>query len=131
MNRGREGLLGRHQQAHDERGHIEHVDRRRDRIRRGRGWRHHRPRAPERLVLMTAFAAVVDVLFADPNIGCEAVYTSEGGAPALVRIVSRQAVDSDQIMTPEHGPVLKNLSALHTGKNIWLSSRIVCLPFCH
>ena len=91
MNRGREGLLGRHQQAHDERGHIEHVDRRRDRIRRGRGWRHHRPRAPERLVLMTAFAAVVDALFADPNIGCEAVYTSEGGAPALVRIVSGQA----------------------------------------
>ena len=25
------------------------------------------------------------------------------------------AVDSDQIMIPEHGPVLKNLSALQTG----------------
>ena len=34
-NCGREGLLGRHQQAHDERGHIEHVDWRRDRIHRG------------------------------------------------------------------------------------------------
>lgn len=40
---------------------------------------------------MTAFAAVVDALFADTNIGREAVYTSEGGAPVLVRIVSRQA----------------------------------------
>ncbi len=40
---------------------------------------------------MTAFAAVVDALVADPNIGREAVYTSDGGAPALVRIVSRQA----------------------------------------
>ena len=49
----------------------------------------------------------------------------------LVRGAGAGAVDSDQIMTPEHGPVLKNLSALHTGKNIWLSSRIVCLPFCH
>ncbi|WP_412049488.1 hypothetical protein ACK6D9_17500 [Hoeflea sp. Naph1] len=40
---------------------------------------------------MTAFTAVVDALFADPNIGQEAVYTSDGGAPVLVRIVSRQA----------------------------------------
>lgn len=40
---------------------------------------------------MTAFAAVVNALFADPNIGREAIYTSEGGAPVLVRIVSRQA----------------------------------------
>ena len=40
---------------------------------------------------MTAFAAVLDALFADPNIGREAVYTSDGGAPVLLRIVSRQA----------------------------------------
>ena len=40
---------------------------------------------------MTAFAAVVDALFADPNIGREAVYIAVGGAPVLVRIVSRQA----------------------------------------
>ncbi len=40
---------------------------------------------------MTAFAAIVDALFSDPNIGREAVYTSDGGAPVLVRIVSRQA----------------------------------------
>ncbi len=40
---------------------------------------------------MTAFAAILDALFADPNIGREAVYTSDGGAPVLVRIVSRQA----------------------------------------
>lgn len=40
---------------------------------------------------MTAFAAVVDALFTDPNIGREAVYTSDGGAPVLVRVVARQA----------------------------------------
>jgi len=40
---------------------------------------------------MTAFAAVVDALFADPNIGREAVYTSEGGAPLLMRVVARRA----------------------------------------
>lgn len=40
---------------------------------------------------MTAFATVVEALFADPNIGREAVYTSDSGAPVLVRVVSRQA----------------------------------------
>ena len=40
---------------------------------------------------MSAFSAAVDMLFADQNIGCEAIYTSEGGAPMLVRVVSRQA----------------------------------------
>ncbi|TMM49207.1 head-tail joining protein [Sulfitobacter sabulilitoris] len=40
---------------------------------------------------MTAFAAVLDALFADPNIGREAIYTSDGGVPVLVRVVSRQA----------------------------------------
>ena len=40
---------------------------------------------------MTVFSAVVDALFNDPNIGCEAVYTPAGGNPALVRVVSRQA----------------------------------------
>lgn len=40
---------------------------------------------------MTAFAAVVHALFADPNIGREAVYIADGGAPVLVSIVSRQA----------------------------------------
>ncbi len=40
---------------------------------------------------MRAFAAVVDALFADPNIGREAVYISDGGTPVLVRVVSRQA----------------------------------------
>jgi len=40
---------------------------------------------------MTAFAAIVDALFSDPNIRREAVYTSDGGAPVLVSIVSRQA----------------------------------------
>ena len=40
---------------------------------------------------MTAFAAVVDALFADPNIGREAVYIADVGAPVLVRVVSRRA----------------------------------------
>ena len=40
---------------------------------------------------MTAFAAAVDALFADPNIGEDAVYTSDGGAPVLVRAVARRA----------------------------------------
>ena len=40
---------------------------------------------------MTAFAAIVDALFADPNIVREAVYIADGGAPVLVRVVSRHA----------------------------------------
>ena len=40
---------------------------------------------------MSALAAAVGTLFADPNIGRDAVYTPEGGAPVLVRVVSRQA----------------------------------------
>ena len=40
---------------------------------------------------MSAFDAAVDLLFADLNIGREAVYTSDGGAPLLVRVVCRQA----------------------------------------
>ena len=40
---------------------------------------------------MSIFAAAVDLLFTDQNIGREAVYIADGGAPMLVRIVSRQA----------------------------------------
>lgn len=40
---------------------------------------------------MSAFAAAVSALFADPNIGRDAVYTPEGGAPLLVRVVARRA----------------------------------------
>jgi hypothetical protein len=40
---------------------------------------------------MSAFAAAVDLLFADPNIGKDAVYTPEGGAPVPVRIIARRA----------------------------------------
>lgn len=38
-------------------------------------------------VLPSALAA----LFADPNIGRDAVYVGDGGAPVLVRIVARRA----------------------------------------
>ena len=40
---------------------------------------------------MNAFAAAIEMLFADPNIGTEAIYTSDGGAPILVRVVARRA----------------------------------------
>ncbi|MFW8636628.1 head-tail joining protein [Cribrihabitans pelagius] len=40
---------------------------------------------------MTAFSAIVNALFSDPNIGREAVYIADGRAPVLVRVVSRQA----------------------------------------
>ena len=42
---------------------------------------------------MTAFAAAIEMLFADPNIGVAATYTSDGGAPVLVRVVARRADD--------------------------------------
>ena len=40
---------------------------------------------------MTAFAAAIDGLFADGNIARDAVYVAEGGAPQLVRVVTRRA----------------------------------------
>jgi hypothetical protein len=43
--------------------------------------------------MMSAFAAAVGALFADDNIGRDAVYTADGGAPVLVRIIARRADD--------------------------------------
>ena len=40
---------------------------------------------------MSALSAAIEMLFADPNIGAEAIYTSDGGAPVLVRVVARRA----------------------------------------
>jgi hypothetical protein len=40
---------------------------------------------------MGAFAAAVVALFADPNLGRDAVYIADGGAPVLVRVVARRA----------------------------------------
>lgn len=40
---------------------------------------------------MSALAAAVGALFADPNIGRDAVYIADGGAPVLVRVVARRA----------------------------------------
>jgi len=40
---------------------------------------------------MSAFSAAVGALFADPNIGRDAVYIADGGAPVLVRVVARRA----------------------------------------
>jgi hypothetical protein len=39
---------------------------------------------------MNAFAAAIEMLFADPNIGVEAIYTSDGGVPILLRAVVRR-----------------------------------------
>jgi hypothetical protein len=40
---------------------------------------------------MSLFADVIDTLFGDPNMACDAVYTPDGGAPRLVRVVARRA----------------------------------------
>ena len=42
---------------------------------------------------MNAVTVALDALFADGNIAREAVYTPEGGAPQLVRVVTRRADD--------------------------------------
>ena len=42
---------------------------------------------------MSPFAAALDALFADANIGRDAVYIEEGGAPVPVRVVTRRADD--------------------------------------
>jgi len=42
---------------------------------------------------MSAFAAAIGALFADGNIGRDAVYIAEGGAPVLVRLIARRADD--------------------------------------
>ncbi|MFN3644728.1 MAG: hypothetical protein ACK4TB_17600 [Gemmobacter sp.] len=38
-----------------------------------------------------ALSIALEALFADPNIGRDAVYIADGGAPMLVRIVARHA----------------------------------------
>lgn len=40
---------------------------------------------------MSAFAAAVCALFADPNIGRDAFYIADGGTPLLVRVVARRS----------------------------------------
>jgi hypothetical protein len=40
---------------------------------------------------MSAFAAAIDNLFADPNISREATFIANGGVPQLVRVVTRRA----------------------------------------
>ncbi len=54
---------------------------------------------------MTAFAAVVDALFADPNIGLEAVYIADGGMPDLVRVVARRAQSRRAARGRERAPL--------------------------
>jgi len=40
---------------------------------------------------MSTFAAAVGALFADPNVGRDAVYIADGGASVLVRVVAHRA----------------------------------------
>ena len=46
---------------------------------------------------MTLFVDAIDTLFGDPNMARDAVYTPEGGAPVLVRVVTRRADDVSSI----------------------------------
>jgi hypothetical protein len=39
--------------------------------------------------MINAFTEAIDALFADPNLGWDAVYTPEGGTPAAVRVFRR------------------------------------------
>ena len=41
--------------------------------------------------MISAFASAMEILFTDPNIGRDGIYIADGGAPLLVRVVSRQA----------------------------------------
>jgi hypothetical protein len=45
----------------------------------------------ERGNMPDAFSVALAALFADPNIGRDAVYIADGGAPVLVRVVARRA----------------------------------------
>ncbi len=40
---------------------------------------------------MQAVAVALDALFADPNIAGDAFYIADGGAPRLIRVVTRRA----------------------------------------
>ncbi|MFB2533084.1 hypothetical protein ACEYYA_13020 [Paracoccus sp. p3-h83] len=40
---------------------------------------------------MSVFAAAIDGLFRDPNIARDATYVADGGAPLLIRVVTRRA----------------------------------------
>ena len=40
---------------------------------------------------MSVFTAAVGAIFADPNMGRDAVYIADGGGPLLVRVVARRA----------------------------------------
>ena len=40
---------------------------------------------------MSVFTAAIDNLFADPNIARDATWIADGGAPKLVRVVTRRA----------------------------------------
>lgn len=39
---------------------------------------------------MTAFAEALGILFEDPHLGRDVIYTAEGGAPSLVRAILRR-----------------------------------------
>ena len=43
------------------------------------------------IAVTSIFASAIDNLFADPNIARDATYIADGGAPVLVRVVTRRA----------------------------------------
>jgi hypothetical protein len=61
---------------------------------------------------MSAFAAAVGALFADPNMGRDAVYIADGGAPILVAAVRSRGCRS--MMWPKLPPMLTAAKS-----NVW------------
>lgn len=66
---------------------------------------------------MSAFGAALDALFADPNLGRDAIYRAQGSAPVSIRIMARRA---DQVL--DFGD-----TRIHTG-NIMFDVRVSEVP---
>jgi len=66
---------------------------------------------------MSAFGAALDTLFADPNLGRDAVYRAQGSDPVNIRIMARRA---DQVL--DFGD-----TRVHTG-NIMFDVRVSEVP---
>ena len=66
---------------------------------------------------MSAFGAALDTLFADPNLGRDAVYSAQGSDPVTIRIMARRA---DQVL--DFGD-----TRVHTG-NVMFDVRVSEVP---
>lgn len=66
---------------------------------------------------MSAFGAALDTLFADPNLGRDALYRAQGSSPVTIRVMARRA---DQVL--DFGD-----TRVHTG-NIMFDVRVSEAP---